>query len=445
MTTSQLGQDVRQSRRSVVAGAVGTLVEYYDFTLYATATALIFNKIFFPAENALVGTLAAFSAFFVGYCARPIGGILFGHFGDRIGRKRMLIITMLMMGLGTFAIGLIPSYSQIGIWAPITLIVLRLVQGIGIGGEYGGGVLIAIEHARPQSRGLIGSLVHIGVPAGFLLPIAFLGAVSKLPSDQFISWGWRLPFLASLILVAVGLFIRFRITESPDFVEVKKDDDVVSVPIVEVLARHSVKSILGIGAKIAESGLFNIYAVFAISYAVTQLGMSRTDALNAVLVGCLVECFTLPFFGWLSDRVGKARVYIGGALFQIVLACVFFTWANHGLLGLTLVIVLGLGIGHGSMFGAQAAFFAALFPARVRYSGLSLVQQVGPILGGGLSPLVATALLAGHPGSTSLVAAYMAGIALLSGACAYLIKRRNDSVEREVTTVEVEPAVAAFR
>lgn len=415
---SQAHSDKRQITRSVVAGTIGTIVEYYDFTLYATATALVFNKIFFPMEDPLVGTLAAFSTFFVGYCARPLGGILFGHFGDKFGRKKMLIITMLLMGLGTFAIGLVPSYEKIGIWAPILLVLLRLVQGIGIGGEYGGGVLMAIEHAPARSRGLIGSLVHIGVPAGFLLPIAFLGALSTMPEADFLSWGWRLPFVGSLLLVCVGLFIRFSVHESPAFESSRQAEGVSAMPVAEVLQQHWRKVVLGIGAKIAESGLFNLYAVFAISYAVTNLGLSRTAALNAVLIGCAVECLTLPFFGWLSDRIGRVRIYVAGALFQALLAFVFFTYSSSGIVSLTVAIVLGLAVGHGAMFGSQAAFFAELFPARIRYSGLSLVQQIGPILGGGLSPLIATWLLARHHGDTTMISFYMAGIAVLSALCA---------------------------
>jgi MFS family permease len=419
---TQTEKSKHQGIRSVLAGTIGTVIEYYDFTLYATATALVFNKVFFPNDSAVVGTLAAFATFFVGYLARPLGGIIFGHFGDRIGRKRMLILTILIMGFGTFAIGLVPSYNAIGVWAPILLLALRLLQGIGIGGEYGGGVLIAFEHAEPHKRGLAGSLVNIGVPAGFLVPIAFLDALSNMPSDQFLSWGWRIPFFFSLVLVALGVFIRLRVLESPDFEQSKKEEGVAKLPIVEVLHRHWQKVVLGIGAKIAESGLFNIYAVFAISYAVITLKVPKSAVLNAVLLGCLVECFTLPSFGWLSDRIGRVPVYVGSAIFQAILAFVFFKLADgSGLIGITIAIILGLGFGHGSIYGAQAAFFAEAFPARVRYTGLSLVEQVGPILGGGLSPLVATALFAKYAGDTLPISLYMAGIAALSGICAIVL------------------------
>ena len=439
--------DSSQIRRSVAAGAIGTIVEYYDFTLYATASALVFNKIFFTDVDPLIGTLAAFSTFFVGYVARPLGGMIFGHFGDKFGRKRMLILTMILMGLGTFAIGLVPDYRHIGIWAPILLVTLRLLQGIGIGGEYGGGVLMAIEHSPPHKQGLIGSLVHIGVPAGFLLPIAFLGLMTRLPEDQFLAWGWRGPFLFSLLLVGVGLFIRFNVTESPAYEASRQEAPRRSMPLVEVLREHWRKVLLGIGAKIAESGLFNIYAVFAISYAVTTQGLPRSAALNAVLLGCLLECLTLPFFGWLSDRIGRVKVYAFGGLFQVCLAVVFFGMARTGLTGLTVAIVLGLGIGHGAMFGAQAAFFANLFPARIRYSGLSMVQQIGPILGGGMSPLIATLLLARYDGLTTGVTLYMIAIAVLSTLCAiglgWIVRPRASDVAAQ--TRFVDPALAVKR
>ena len=414
------------------ASAIGTMVEYYDFTLYATATAIVFNRIFFPSDNPLVSTLAAFATFFIGYCARPIGGILFGHFGDRLGRRNMLLLTVLIMGIGTFLIGLMPTYGQIGMWAPILLLLLRLLQGIGIGGEYGGGMVMAIEHAPPKMRAFCSSIVHIGLPAGFLLPIALMGfLVSTLSDEQFLSWGWRLPFLGSLALVALGLFIRFQISESPAFEAASKQKAPPRLPVAEALRDHWKRILLGIGAKIAESGLFNIYAVFAITYAVTVHHLPKTLVLNGILVGCLVECVTLPVFGLLADRFGRKPVYVLGALFQVVFAAPFFILMDSANAAqIWLAVAIGLGLGHGSMFGAQGAFFSELFPARVRYTSLSLVQQIGPILGGGLSPLVATALLAKYS-SFWPVAVYMAGIALLSAICALRLPETRPSAAGE--------------
>ncbi|UWL61836.1 MHS family MFS transporter [Brucella pseudintermedia] len=416
--------DAKAMRRVALASAIGNTIEYYDFTLYATATALVFNKIFFPSHDPLVGTLAAFATFFVGYCARPLGGILFGHFGDRIGRKTALLLTMIIMGVGTFLIGLVPSYDTIGIWAPITLLILRLAQGIGIGGEYGGGMVMTVEHAPADRRGFFSSLVHIGVPAGFLIPIALLGILSSHMSEEsFLSWGWRLPFLLSILLVAVGLFIRFQISETPEFKRILDEGKAADVPVVEAVRNHHRNILLGIGAKIAESGLFNIYAVFAIAYCVNVLGLPRGVILNGVLVGCAFECLTLPFFGALSDRIGRRAVYIGGLLFQAALAFVFFAMLDSGNVAyIWLAIALGLAVGHGSVFGAQGAFFSELFPARIRYSGLSLVQQIGPILGGGVSPLIATTLLAEYSNSVMPIAVYMVLMAIFSAICAFALR-----------------------
>ena len=360
---------------------------------------------FFPSSDPLVGSLLAFATFFVGYCARPLGGVLFGHFGDRVGRKTALLLTILIMGLGTFLIGFMPTYAQIGVAAPISLIVLRLIQGIGIGGEYGGGMTMTVEHAPADRRGFFSSLVHIGVPAGFLIPIALLGILStSMNEDDFLSWGWRIPFIFSIVLVGIGLFIRFRISETPAFKRVLAEEGAASVPVVEAVRSHSGNIIFGIGAKIAESGLFNIYAVFVITYAKTKLGLPSQTILNGVLVACALECLTLPLFG---------------ALFQVALALVFFQMLNTAQTSMIwLAIALGLAIGHGSVYGAQGAYFSELFPARIRYSGLSLVQQFGPILGGGLSPLIATALLAQF-GSPFPVAVYMAAMALFSAACTF--------------------------
>ncbi len=416
--------DPKAMRKVALASAIGNTIEYYDFTLYATATALVFNKIFFPSHDPLVGTLAAFATFFVGYCARPLGGILFGHFGDRIGRKTALLLTMIIMGVGTFLIGLVPSYETIGIWAPISLLLLRLVQGIGIGGEYGGGMVMTVEHAPADRRGFFSSLVHIGVPAGFLIPIALLGLLSSNMSEQdFLSWGWRLPFLFSIVLVAVGLFIRFQISETPEFKRILEEGKAAEIPVVEAVRDHRRNIILGIGAKMAESGLFNIYAVFAIAYCVNVLGLPSQVVLNGVLVGCALECLTLPFFGALSDRIGRRAVYIGGLLFQVALAFVFFAMLDSGNIAyIWIAIALGLAIGHGSVFGAQGAFFSELFPARIRYSGLSLVQQIGPIIGGGVSPLIATTLLAEYSNNVMPIVLYMALMALVSAACAFALR-----------------------
>jgi MHS family shikimate/dehydroshikimate transporter-like MFS transporter len=428
-------------RRVVMASALGTTVEYYDFTLYATTAALVFNKVFFPVGSPLLGTLAAFGTFFVGYLARPLGGVLFGHFGDRMGRKNVLIITMLMMGIGTFTIGLLPSYQSIGIAAPILLIVIRLIQGLGMGGEYGGGVLMALEYSPRERQGFFTSLVHIGTPAGVLIPVALVtGLNALLPAGAYESGAWRIPFLLSILLIGVGTFIRMRVSESPEFEKLRADRDVHSIPIKEVVSQHGSKVVLSIIAKIAESGLFNVYYVVAIAYATTQLNIPKEPVLFAVLVGCLAECFTLPFFGALSDRIGRRKVYVAGALFQAVLAIPFFLMIGTGnFFVMALAMVLGLAVGHGSMYGAQAALFANLYPVNVRYTGLSMTQQIGATLGGGLAPLAGTALLAAAGGQWSLLVVYAIGIALLSSLAASRLK----SGEAKYTPAPAQPVVVA--
>ncbi|WP_091525259.1 MFS transporter [Microlunatus soli] len=416
-------------RRVIWASVLGTTVEYYDFTLYATTAALVFGTVFFPSGNALVGTLYSFATFFVGYLARPLGGVLFGHFGDRLGRKTILVITMLMMGLGTFAIGLIPSYQHIGIAAPLLLVLIRLIQGVGMGGEYGGGVLMALENAPVKRQGFFTSLVHIGTPAGVLIPVGIVTLLNTfLPDGAYLAWAWRLPFLLSIVLIGVGFFIRLKLTETPEFVVAREQRDTTKVPIKQVLGEFPGSVVLSILAKIAESGLFNIYYVVAITYVTTSLGHPKGPILVAVLIACLIECLTLPLFGALSDRIGRRRVYVAGALFQTVLAVPFFLMISTGNIALTaLALTLGLAIGHGSMYGAQAALFSNLYPVGVRYTGLSVTQQVGATLGGGLSPLIGTALLAAGSGWQPLLI-YVIGVAVLSSAAA-LGLRRGESAD----------------
>lgn len=440
METSEPSRPDTPLRRVITASVLGTTVEYYDFTLYATTAALVFDKIFFPDFEPIVGTLAAFATYFVGYIARPLGGLIFGHFGDKLGRKNILIITMLMMGLGTFAIGVLPSYQTIGVWAPILLVVIRLIQGIGMGGEYGGGVLMALEYSPRERQGLYTSLVHIGTPAGVLLPAGMVALIDVVtPAGSFDAWAWRIPFLLSIILILVGVYIRLRVTESPEFARMREQRKVKALPLGTLLRDHWGKLILSVIAKIAESGLFNIYYVVAITYVTTQLSQPRQTVLIAVMIACFIECLTLPLFGMLSDRIGRRAVYIGGAVFQAALAVPFFLLIGTGNFWAYLVgMTLGLAIGHGAMYGAQGALFANLYPVNVRYTGLSATQQIGATLGGGLSPTIGAAALAAVGGHWSLVAGYCILVALVSsGAAVYL--RAGDNRKHIATSRPSRP------
>jgi metabolite-proton symporter len=406
----------RSSIRLVaLASLVGTTIEWYDFFLYGTAAALVFNQLFFPTFDPLTGTLAAFGTYTVGFIARPVGGIIIGHYGDRVGRKSMLVFTLVVMGVATFLIGLLPTYEQIGPWAAVLLVLLRIAQGFGVGGEWGGAVLMAVEHAPPGSRGYYGSWPQIGVPAGLLLSTAVFAQFARLPQEAFMSWGWRVPFLVSIALVGVGLLIRLRILETPAFIEIKKSGTEVRQPIVEVIRRYPRQVVLAMGARLAENGAFYVYSVFVLLYATEKVGMDRSLVLNGILLASALELFAIPIFGALSDRFGRRPVYLFGAAMTAILAYPLF-WlldtASTPLvwLGLAAAFVLS----HAAMYAPQAAFLSELFGSRVRYSGASLGAQLASVLAGGLSPFIATALLRryGDGGPIALYVILMAVITI---------------------------------
>ncbi|WP_242334076.1 MULTISPECIES: MFS transporter [unclassified Anaeromyxobacter] len=398
----------RESVKVALASLIGTSIEWYDFFLYGTAAALVFNKLFFPTFDPLVGTIAAFATFAVGFIARPIGGIVFGHYGDRIGRKNMLYLTLLIMGTATAIIGLLPTYATIGIWAPVLLVTMRLAQGFGLGGEWGGAVLMAVEHAPANRRGFYGSWPQIGAYIGLLLSTLVFRYVSKLPEEVFLSWAWRVPFLLSFLLVGVGLWIRMKVSESPVFEKVKQQKHESRLPIVEVLKKHPKNMLLAAGARFAENGLFYIFTTFALTYVATQLKMDRVIALNGLLVASFVNIFLGPLWGALSDRIGRRPVYIWGAVACGLLAFPFFWMLGTKQPALIwLAIALPLGLGHAAMYGPQASFFSELFSARLRYSGASLGYQLASVFAGGLSPLIATGLLAWADGKPWPIAVYM--------------------------------------
>ncbi|MDC7785639.1 MFS transporter [Rhodoplanes sp. TEM] len=402
-------------RRIVWSSVIGTAVEWYDFLIYAVATALVFNKLFFPATDPGIATIAAFGTYGVGFLARPLGAAVFGHFGDQVGRKAMLAITIIIMGLGTFAIGLLPTYEQIGVAAPALLVMLRFVQGIGLGGEWGGAVLMAVENAPAHRRGLYGSLVQVGNPVGNLAALAIFAVVSQLPESEFMAWGWRIPFLLSILLIGVGLFIRLRLEETPAFRAVQAKSDVSRRPVTEVLTRHRKAFLTAVGLKIAEISYASIAGVFVISYATQTLGMPRATVLNGVMASSFIALFTIPLFGWLSDIVGRKAMFYASCLF-----CMGFAFPMFALLDtrdpliVTLTVVVAISFGQMVMFGIGAPFYSELFAARLRYSGASLGFQIGAALSGGLTPFVAAALMAWSGGQTWPISLYLIACGLIT-------------------------------
>jgi metabolite-proton symporter len=408
----------------VVASLVGTSLEWYDFFIYGTAAALVFNQLFFPTFDPLVGTLLGLTTYAVGFIARPLGGIVFGHYGDKVGRKSVLVATLLLMGIATFLIGLMPTYATIGVWAPILLVLLRFLQGLGLGGEWGGAVLMTLESGDRSKRGLNASWPQVGVPIGLLLANGMLSLMGAVSSDEdFLAWGWRVPFLLSGVLVLVGLWIRLTIAESPAFEQVEAKQEKARAPIVDVLRSYPRQVLLAIGARVGVDVVFYLFVLFITTYIVTYLGLPQSYALNAVLIAATVQVVFIPLFGALSDRIGRRPVYLAGAIGAAAWTFAFFALLDTGSFALIVLAAVVALLLHAAMYGPQASFIAEMFPTQVRYSGASMGYQLAGVIGGALAPIIATALLSRY--DTSLVVSLYAVVVLAITIMCVLIARET--------------------
>ena len=427
-----MANDYRAIRRVALASVIGATVEWYDFFLYGVVAGIIFNKLYFPGSDPVVSTLLAYGTFAVGFVTRPLGGVIFGHFGDRIGRKSMLVMTLVIMGISTAGVALVPTFTQIGIWAPILLLALRVLQGIGLGGEWGGAVLMAYEYAPPNLRGLYASLPQIGLSIGLCLASGVVALLSSTLSETaFFAWGWRVAFGISIVLVLIGLWIRVKVMETPEFLALKRQRKDVKIPFVDMIRRYPGSVMLGIGARYIDGVFFNVFAVFIIAYLTSRVALSRTDALLGVMIAAIVMCFFIPVFGYLSDRIGRSRVYAWGSVIcGLSVFPAFLLMMSHP--GNTMVawlaVVVPFGIFYAMVYGPEAALFSELFDAEVRYTGISFVYQFSGIFASGLTPIIATALLRMNGGKPWMVCAYVLFSALVSAACAWAIGRRANAM-----------------
>src|ERR1700709_619600 len=430
--TGIIADSADQSRlRVILAASIGSALEWYDFFLYGTAAALVFGNFFFPKSDPVIGTLLAFLTFGVGFVVRPLGGILFGIMSDRFGRKPVLVVTLLMIGVGTTAIGLLPTYAQVGYWAPAMLVALRVVQGLGAGAEYGGAVIFLVENAPPKHRGFWGSFAPLGVSIGNLLAAGAFALVTLLPREDLMSWGWRLPFLASFLLIMVGIYVRLKVAETPVFTEaVVARGKIERNPAMEALKRHPRNFFVVLGARLAENGLGYLFPVFGLNYVINTLGVPKAEALSALMLAFVIELFTIIGFASLSDRVGRRPVYIFGALCGIAWAFPFFLlvgtkewiWIAVAFIGARAVVTA-------AMFGPQAAYFAELFPPQRRFAGFAFARELGALLAGGPAPFVAAALVA-WSGSWWPVACYAA---FLAACTAFAIWCGPETFEESIT------------
>lgn len=424
MTTAT---DPRVIRKVVTSALIGATIEWYDFFLYGVVAGIVFSKLYFPSDDPLISTLLAYTTFAVGFVTRPLGGVIFGHFGDRVGRKSILVVTLMIMGVSTFLIGLLPTHAQIGVAAPILLLLLRVAQGIGLGGEWGGAVLMAYEYAPKEKRGFYASLPQVGLAIGLFMASGVVALLSWLcTEEQFMAWGWRVAFLISGLMVAVGMYIRLHVKETPEFAAVKARNAETAIPFMDMMRRYPGNVLKGMGARYIDGVFFNVFGVFSISYLTSTLQISRTDALIGVMVAAVVMCFTIPLFGRLSDRLGRSRVYLWGSLITAVSAFpAFWLMAHSGgnVLLIWIAIVVPFGILYAAVYGPEAALFCDLFDAKVRYTGISFVYQFSGIFASGITPIIATALVKTAGGSPWLVCLYVVFAGAVSAWCAWAIGR----------------------
>ncbi|MCU1807399.1 MHS family MFS transporter [Cytobacillus firmus] len=422
-------------KKVLIASLIGSSIEWFDYFLYGTVAALVFNQMFFHSDDPAVGLMLAYASFALAFFIRPLGGVIFSHIGDKIGRKKTLVLTLSLMGGATVLMGFLPTYDNIGAAAPILLILLRLIQGIGLGGEWGGALLLAVEYAPKNRRGFFGSIPQMGVTIGMLLGTLALSIMTLLPEEAFLSWGWRVPFILSALLVFFGLWIRKGIDETPSFKKAQDKGEIAKIPFVETMRSHWKEVLIAVGAKVVETAPFYIFGTFIVSYATTQLGFSRTVTLNAVTIATVITTILIPIMGKLSDKIGRKKLYVGGTVLMMLYAFPYF-WLLHQGSAVLLVVatILGLGIIWAPITAVLGTMFSEIFKSNVRYTGITLGYQIGAALAGGTAPLVATALLNAYDNSYVPVALYImlaAAISLI--AISSVRDRSNQDLDSDLT------------
>ena len=432
-----------QRRRAVIASTVGTTIEWYDFFLYGTAAALVFPKLFFPDSSAYVGVLAAFGTQFVGFAARPIGAAIFGHYGDRVGRKAALITTLMLMGVGTFLIGCLPTHATIGFMAPVLLTLLRLIQGIGVGGEWGGSVLLSMEWGSAKRRGFMASWPQLGVPLGLLASTGMVKLMSNVSGDSFETWGWRVPFLLSAVLVGVGLYVRLRVMDSPDFTAVKKTQTVVKAPVLQVIRTQPREILTSAFVRMSEQAPFYLFITFVLAYGTKKVGFTKDELLGDTMVAAALGLISVPFFGFLSDLIGRRLMYGIGIVSTAIFAFPYFGLLNTKVAGMALLAIVISLLVHDMQYGPQAALIAENFGTNVRYSGAGLGYQLASVIAGGPAPLIATWILK-NTGSSIGISWYIVGCCVVSMIALILMPKhaQPEAADPSIVLQTKEPSPA---